>query len=134
MRSTRGTQDSAGAQPAFQVLARAHEAEGIGAESISRCAAHAIRSIQSSQGSLGGCAEAREPRPPTVVIQLLGLTHKSSSSLMVEPLIAATQIFDHMQQPDLPRVEQICCLITTTSGALRRSVGSARRCITSGLD
>ena len=30
---------------------------------------------------------------------------------MVEPLIAATQIFDHMQQPDLPRVEQVLNLL-----------------------
>ena len=49
-----------------------------------------------------------EPKPPavSVVVRLLATTNKSSSSLMVEPLIAATQIFDRMQQPDSPEVEQ----------------------------
>ena len=54
-----------------------------------------------------------EPKPPpaiSVVVRLL--TNKSSSSsLMVEPLIAATQVFDHMQQPDSTGVEQALSLL-----------------------
>ena len=54
-----------------------------------------------------------EPPPPiSVVVRLLGVTNKSSSSLMVEPLIAATQIVDRMQQPDpSPEVEQALSLL-----------------------
>ena len=83
-----------------------------------------------------------EPKPPpaiSVVVRLL--TNKSSSSsLMVEPLIAATQVFDHMQQPDSPGVEQALslllppCWITTIPRALRHSAASAQRCVASGLD
>ena len=89
-----------------------HEAEGR-AGSSRQCTAHAHRSVQSSQGRLG-CAEARTQAAPaiSVVVRLLGLTNKSSSSsLMVEPLIAATQVFDHMQQPDSPGVEQALSLL-----------------------
>ena len=54
-----------------------------------------------------------EPKPPpaiSVVVRLL--TNKSSSSsLMVEPLIAAIQVFDHMQQPDSTGVEQALSLL-----------------------
>ena len=88
-----------------------HEAEASEPEAIANAPLKLTAVFKARKAD--SAAPKLEPKPPpaiSVVVRLL--TNKSSSSsLMVEPLIAATQVFDHMQQPDSTGVEQALSLL-----------------------
>ena len=86
---------------------KASEPEAIANAPLKLTAVFKARKADSAAPKL----EPEPPPPISVVVRLLGVTNKSSSSLMVEPLIAATQVFDHMQQPDSTGVEQALSLL-----------------------
>ena len=57
-----------------------------------------------------GSARELDQKPqarPTLVVRLLAADRQAAvNSLMTEPIFAATQIFDHIQQPESPQVDE----------------------------
>ena len=73
---------------------------------------------------------------PTTTARLLASTSRQQSLWMTEPIVAATQIFDRIQQPSSPQMEEHLQLLIdhyNTKGFSQHSVVLAQTCIVSGI-